>query len=337
MVLLPSRWQGCSSETSWFDFGDPCRCDRTILGTSIFLLVQIWLPFSRWQGTAIDSNQGCPTIHILGRCENSFGTTRRVCLVDWLFIIYLDVPFDAALVLFLWRRYSMERNIHVSSHSRRYSILDALFGARCVSGFLSIIAQAASPIYQPPSLWCIQRKSARYHLHDYNSSLLHGALGAHLQCLDVHGLWIIVRMLVDANSFGIRLSMGSALSTIGIGYTRGSSRAPQNFQVQLRTLVHVVRSTRRNLPGSPTARTQTISTQCVKNECWCIWVHEIWASSRMDAIHAFYESCCENILLRERVVEASCCILSFYVKTYTIVREDQSSLIVPQVGHCVRY
>ena len=57
----------------------------------------------------------------------------------------------------------------------------------------------------------------------------------------------------------------------------------------------------------------------------------------MDAIHAFYGNCCENILRGGRVVEVSCRILSFYVKTYTIVREDQNSLIVPQVGHCVRY
>ena len=134
----------------------------------------------------------------------------------------------------------MERNLFVLGSARRHSILDALPRTRGVAGLLSIITQTTSSIYQSSHVRRLQWESSRHTMHDYHPLDIHRPFGAHLQCLDVHGFWIVLCLLVDLDSFGICVSLGPHLSQIGLWHSGRSPRAPQNLQVQLWTFVHVV-------------------------------------------------------------------------------------------------
>ena len=100
-------------------------------------------------------------------------------------------------------------------------------------------------------------------MYDYYTTLYYRQSSPDDECLDVYGLRIDVCLLVDTDPFRIRLCMGSVLSVHWVWYPRRSSRASRILQIQLRTLVHVVRSNRRYVSQSKFVFTEIFQCRCI--------------------------------------------------------------------------
>ena len=63
-------------------------------------------------------------------------------------------------------------------------------------------------------------------LDDLVSTLLDSKCDADLQCLDLHGVWVHLCVLVDTHSFGTRPSLGWSVSAAWLWNPRRPPRAP---------------------------------------------------------------------------------------------------------------
>lgn len=139
--------------------------------------------------------------------HHTLGTTRRIRYVRWLSYWYVDVGFDACLLLLLHRWDRVGQGGVTITHTGLCAILHALAGTQIKSPALPGVTQATPSIHKPPNFRCIQWFPHRYILND-SRTFSRDCPPGQCQCLVLHGIWIVVCQLVDTNSLRIQPSVG---------------------------------------------------------------------------------------------------------------------------------